>query len=1075
MSLRTGLTPLVLGWLLVVSTGAPAADLQGPAAFDPHSRDLLFGIPLIDLPNFQDVADFTGDGIPDLAGLATNSIVIRPGVGDGTWGADIFTPMSAPPLTFSITADFDGDGKRDLAVAGWDGGSAGSLSIMRGRGDGRFDLVQSLGTARRLTTMVAGDVTGDGKADLAYGQACGPNNCHAGGLPSPETLLFVYRNLGDGALTPMASYSGVGPAVASAAADVDGDGDLDLAFSGQTVNTARHLLINSGAGFIDYTFPVPADALAAADLNGDGRKEFLAVSLLAPTLKAVRMDTGPVVQATYTLPAPVEGLTTADFNGDGSLDVALSSSFIMYGNGLGALSPAPGSSASSFQRLRASDLDGDGHLDLVSGHASGRTAVLTNRGDDSFAVTGPLIVTDRVDGFVTGGFDAGWRQDVVVVRIAGSQGPSPRTEILTLQGSPQGLAPLPQPIDLGFIGTSHPATADFDGDGRLDLATRLDSSVVGLFLGDGQGHFPGHATVQVGRTQDSLLIPILTADFNDDSRADIVAAIRLPDGSDTAKLLLGRGDATFEAPLSVWSGTVIMGDQPRFAAGDFDSDGHQDLAIVSYYAEVAVLHGHGDGTFDAPQTYAAPNGASLLVVDFDGDGHLDILTIPRLPTSFNTVNIMYGDGNGQFGDIRPFQLSSTETGLTAADFDGDGFADLLTTNSSYDIAVYYGGPGRSFSEPYRFASGRGMPVPFDYNLDGSPDVALATDFNNQSGIALLLNRNGPPAGPPPVVAIAGSQVVECNAPGQGTVSLDGSASATPGSPPGFRLDDYRWFLETAGGPQPVGTGPTLSIARPLGAWTIVLEVTDQWGQKGSSQVGVDVRDTTAPSLTLEALPSVLFPPNHRLVPVQVQWQVTDACDPSPSFFLNDALTDEADDAPGLADGDTDGDLRDAAVGSADGQFLLRAERSSLGDGREYRLRYRTADVSGNVRVADAVVAVPLTQEGVIDPIRIDVAHQAETPPPNGAVVISWTPVSPGLYYDVLVGLIGSQSVEDGSLCLGPTDLLDSPTSWPSVTENGFPLAPGEAAFYLVQYHDGYGNSGYGEESVPWPRLTDPCP
>ena len=85
----------------------------------------------------------------------------------------------------------------------------------------------------------------------------------------------------------------------------------------------------------------------------------------------------------------------------------------------------------------------------------------------------------------------------------------------------------------------------------------------------------------------------MTGDFNGDGRLDLAT-----DGS----VLLGNGDGTFQPAGPVrgigWGPT-------RFVAGDFNGDGRLDLAVTDADGGVSVLLGNGDGTFQAPVTFAA--------------------------------------------------------------------------------------------------------------------------------------------------------------------------------------------------------------------------------------------------------------------------------------------------------------------------------------------------------------------------------------------------------------------------------------------------------------------------------------
>jgi hypothetical protein len=142
-----------------------------------------------------------------------------------------------------------------------------------------------------------------------------------------------------------------------------------------------------------------------------------------------------------------------------------------------------------------------------------------------------------------------------------------------------------------------------------------------------------------------------------------------------------------------------------------------------------------------------------------------------------------------------------------------------------------------------------------------------------------------------------------------------------------------------------------------------LKVTDPDGLSGSARAVVTVADTRAPDLALRATPEVLWPPDHRLVPVRAEWRVEDACDPEAAVALSSYSSSEPDDAAGEGDGHTTGDVAGAAIGTADDLLLLRAERAAGGAGRVYRLVYAARDASGNETTCAAEVVVPLSRAG----------------------------------------------------------------------------------------------------------------
>ncbi|HEX4322708.1 MAG TPA: FG-GAP-like repeat-containing protein [Acidobacteriaceae bacterium] len=681
--------------------------------------------------------DFNGDGKTDLAVASDcefnngNPVLILLGNGDGTFPS-VVTPQLTAAAESVVVADFNGDGKADLAVANNNGTAA---TILLGQGDGTFTIANlSPSFPTHPGTIAWGDFNGDGIVDLA--------------LPNVyNNTVSIYVGNGDGTFTLSAVTPPTGDEpLAIAIGDFNGDGLADVATADYFDNTVAILLsqptqtasaVASGVVIAEVGLH-QVDASYSGDTNyhpslsgtlplwGVPPATTTTLSISSGGAAVASITAGSVVTLTAAVKAGTKPLTAGQVNFcDASAayctDIHLLGAVQLTSNGTATFKFVPGVGTHSYKAVF-----------LENGSGAPSASVVSTLNVTAIAGTKYSTTTAIAQSGVAGNYTL----TATVTGVGSSTPPTGTVSFLdtTYANAVLGTASLGSATPgLTWLQSQTPATGtgpiaevvgDFNRDGKADIATLNQSAAtVTILLGNGDGTF---AAVSSSPVTGSTPYAITAADFNGDGNLDL--AVANGDGTGTLTILLGNGDGSFTAAAS-----PVAGEAPEsIVAGDFNGDGIPDL-LAGLYNQTVLLVGHGDGTFAPPSLTLIPGvwPNSLVAADLNGDGILDVAAA----NGFNAIAILLGNGDGTFRASETIEVQLYQSAVALADFNRDGKLDLAVTNSGQEaLTVFPGNGDGTFAQTGVMtntvqATPQGIAIG-DFNGDGLPDIALSTgNFN----------------------------------------------------------------------------------------------------------------------------------------------------------------------------------------------------------------------------------------------------------------------------------------------------------------------------------------------------------
>ena len=633
--------------------------------------------------------------------------------------------------------DLDGDGVPDVVVVD---AQDDAISVLIGTAQGTFLPKVDYSTGTAPNALALGDFDLDGRLDVAVvGQNCASGTC------GPGSVSVLLGN-GDGTFRAAVPYATNTNPQSVTVGDFDEDGVPDLAVvNAITIITQGpgtvSILLGNGDGTFGAATEFPCGdgpgAIVAGDFDGDHHLDLAITNFIPVNVRsAVEVLSGdghgsfatPVSLSTGN--GPVQ-LVAADLDGDGDLDIVTcdlggNAISVLQNNGDGTFQPHADTPAGFGPKsIAVADLDQDGKLDLalttftnISG--GGSVVTLRGNGDSTFQPAREYLTGPIGPAILAGTVDADSTQDLLVTDLT--------HHLTVLLGNADGTLAGPDHYATGRSPIAVTAT-DLTGDRKLDLVVADNlGTAVSVFTGNGDGKFQNGLLRFAGRLPDA----VLAGKFDPGATFDL--AVANGDAS-VVSILLGRGDGTFQPRRTFATGAAPV----ALVSGDFNGDGHPDIVAADQNDDrVSVLLGTGDGNFlPRVDSDAGPGPVSVTRADFDHDGNLDLAVADTNTPHFGPgrVSVLLGHGDGTFAPPISLQAGIKAFAVRAGDFNGDGKPDLaVATNLDLvgSVAILLGNGNGTFQPQVTYSTGRfsvALEVG-DFNGDGAADLAVVNESNN---------------------------------------------------------------------------------------------------------------------------------------------------------------------------------------------------------------------------------------------------------------------------------------------------------------------------------------------------------